>query len=89
MPLYEVLLQYPDRAELRLTDRPSEVGDTLVAAGKLWYVVGLERETKHVRATARFVCKLAGDQRQRPRRMQTAIEMKQRIANQPRGRAAG
>ena len=69
VPLYELVLRQDDREEVRLTDRPLSVGDTLQIENDEWNVV-LEREPSDVRATAAFLCELAQAQRARAAKMQ-------------------
>jgi hypothetical protein len=54
MALYEILLRYDDRDEVRLGDSPLEVGSSVEIAGSAWLVQG-ERARRGRRA-ARFVC---------------------------------
>ena len=43
MPLYEVVLRFPDHDEIRLADRDGyQVGDTIDIARRTYVVVGLE-----------------------------------------------
>jgi hypothetical protein len=56
--LYEVVLRYPERVEIRLSDRPLTVGQELELGGVTWAVV-LEREASNPSASARFVCEPA------------------------------
>ena len=43
MPLYEIVLRYPDRDEIRITDRNGyEVGGEVVIAGRRFVVSGTE-----------------------------------------------
>jgi hypothetical protein len=59
--LYEIVLRFPDREELRLTDRNGyRVGDEIVIAGRLYRVVGTERP-RAPRAASRFVLEPSGD----------------------------
>ena len=54
MALYEVVLRFRDREEVRLTDRPLEVGHTVRIEGAEWLV-----ERRHPRRgakAARYVC---------------------------------
>jgi hypothetical protein len=55
MAMYEVVLRFPDRDEVRLTDRPIEVGGTLEIGGSGWLV---ESEDPHDgrAAAARYIC---------------------------------
>jgi hypothetical protein len=52
MAVYEVVLRFDDREEVRLTDRPLRVGSTTEIAGTDWYVESHELG----RETARYVC---------------------------------
>jgi hypothetical protein len=80
MPFYEVVLRYPDRDELRLTDEPLVPGETVDIAGDRWSVV-LERDPVDVRATARFLCELTVSQRERAKRMRAFNrEIQERLA---------
>lgn len=54
MAVYEVVLRFQDREEVRLTDRPLDVGNTLAIEGREWFVES--REAKRGRAAARFIC---------------------------------
>ena len=79
MPFYEVLLRYEDRDELRMTDRPLVVGETLQIAGESWTVT-LERDPADIAATAQFLCELTFSQRERARRAQAFdAEMHERL----------
>jgi len=69
MPVYEIVLQFADREELRVTDRPVAMGDELEILGKSWTVVG-EREPEENRASGRFVCEMTNAPRSQ------AIEMR-------------
>jgi len=43
MPLYEIVLRFPDREEIRLTDRDGHrAGDEIVIAGRPFFVTGTE-----------------------------------------------
>ena len=54
MALYEVVLRFQDRDEVRLTDRPLEVGGTLEIVGSGWLV---ESEEPHDgQGAVRFIC---------------------------------
>jgi hypothetical protein len=54
MPVYEVLLRYQDHEELRLTDKPLEVGSHVQIAGGNWLVES--QEAKEGREVARYIC---------------------------------
>jgi hypothetical protein len=54
MPLYELVLCFADREEVRLTDRPPGVGDTLGIDGRRWQVVRAE-------GPVRYACELEPD----------------------------
>ena len=54
MAVYEVLLRYGDRDEVRLTDRPLEVGSHVQIAEADWLVQS--HEAKAGRRAARYVC---------------------------------
>lgn len=46
VPLYELVLRFPDRDEIRITDRNGyRVGDELTIAGRGFIVTGVERVT--------------------------------------------
>jgi hypothetical protein len=65
MPLYEIVLRYPDGwDEVRFTDRPVALGDRIRVANRLWDVV-LERKPAVPFATAGFVCDLPPDHARR------------------------
>jgi hypothetical protein len=68
MPLYELVLRYPDRDEVRLTDVPPDVGETLRIAGELW-TVRLASDPSNARATKRFLFELALDEAERSDRL--------------------
>lgn len=55
MPLYEVVLRFPDREEIRITDRNGyRAGDEIVIAGRSFLVIGTEPpQTLH--SAGRFV----------------------------------
>jgi hypothetical protein len=54
MAVYEVVLRFPDRDEVRLTDRRLELGATLEIERSGWLV---ESEEPHDgQAAARFIC---------------------------------
>ena len=55
MPLYEIVLRFPDRDEIRLTDRNGyQDGQEVVIAGRCYRVTGRERP-RAAGAAARFV----------------------------------
>jgi hypothetical protein len=68
MALYEIVLRYPDRDEVRVTDRPLPEGEVVEIDGTSWHVV-LDREPADIRATARYLCRLSEAQRERARGM--------------------
>jgi hypothetical protein len=73
MPLYELVLQFPDaREETRFTDRAVAVGDMLSIADQRWEVVAstIARSPHEMRVTAAFLCELTREQRAR------AVEMR-------------
>ena len=86
MPLYELVLRYDDREELRLTDRPHSVGDTLQIGYDEWNVV-LEHEPRDALSAAAFLCELAQAQRARAEKLRADdAERRERAARvaQPR-----
>ena len=44
MAVYEVVLRFQDREEVRLTDRPLEVGTSVQIGGQLWIVEGRDAQ---------------------------------------------
>jgi hypothetical protein len=55
VPLYEIVLRFPDRDEIRLTDRNGyRVGQEITIAGRSYRVTGTE-EPRETSAGARFV----------------------------------
>jgi hypothetical protein len=52
--VYEVVLRFPDREEVRLTDRPLEVGSELEIAGSQWLVQS--HEAREGRADTSYIC---------------------------------
>jgi hypothetical protein len=54
MPVYEVLLRFRDREELRVTDKPLEVGSHVQIAGADWLVES--HEAKAGGRVARYTC---------------------------------
>ena len=80
MAIYEVVLRYPDRDELRFTDRPLPTDRLVKIAGETWSVT-LEREPADIAATARFLCELTTSQRERAQEMQALDrEMRERMS---------
>lgn len=81
MPLYEIVLSYPDcDDEVRLTDTSVAVGDRLEIAGDAWEVT-LKRSPRDACATARFLCELAREQRERDARVRAwQDELQARLA---------
>ncbi len=60
MPLYEIVLRFPDRDEIRLTDRNGYGdGQEVVIAGRLYLVTGRERP-RAANAAERFVLEPCG-----------------------------
>jgi hypothetical protein len=73
MPLYELVLQFPDgREETRYTEGCLGVGDNITVAGRTWEVIAetLVRSPEEIRVTAAFLCTLTKEQRSR------AVEMR-------------
>ena len=58
MPLFEIVLSFRDREEVRLTDRPLAVGDILELDHRHWRVVDA-RPPIGGRAEASYVCEPA------------------------------
>jgi hypothetical protein len=54
MAVYEVVLRFDDREEVRLTDRPLEVGTNVEITGSYWVVESYERRRKP--KLARYLC---------------------------------
>jgi hypothetical protein len=71
MALYEVVFRYPDRDEVRLTDRPLPEGEAVEIGGTSWHVV-LDREPADIRAAARYLCRLSEAQPERARGVRAA-----------------
>ena len=69
MPIYEVVLRYPDRDELRFTDRRLPTDRLVEIAGATWSVT-VDGAPADIAATARFLCELTTSQRGRAQRMQ-------------------
>jgi hypothetical protein len=59
MAVYEVVLRFEDRDEVRLTDRPLEVGSNVLITGSEWLVQQCEPRAE--RDGARYICVLAGN----------------------------
>ena len=65
MPLYEIVLRFPDREEIRLTDRNGyRPGERVVIAQKAYVVLGTE-SPQAAGASERFVL-MPADDRRRP-----------------------
>lgn len=63
MALYEILLRYDDRDELRLSDSPLEVGSSVEIAGNTWLVQS--EQARGGRRGARYICvEVRGDSRE-------------------------
>ena len=54
MAVYEVVLRFDDRDEVRVTDRPLEVGDSVLITGNEWRVQRCEPRVE--RDGARYIC---------------------------------
>jgi hypothetical protein len=52
--VYEVVLRFQDREEVRLTDRPLEVGGELELAGSRWLVQS--EEARNGRTDLSYIC---------------------------------
>jgi hypothetical protein len=61
MAVYEVVLRFDDRDEVRLTDRPLEVGSNVRITGSEWLVQQCEPRSE--RDGARYICVLAAGAR--------------------------
>jgi hypothetical protein len=61
MAVYEVVLRFDDRDEVRLTDRPLEVGSNVRITGSEWLVQ--QCEPRGERDGARYICVLAAGAR--------------------------
>jgi hypothetical protein len=60
VPLYEIVLRFPDRDEIRLTDRDSyEAGQEVVIAARRFVVTGTE-PPQSASARGRFVLESRG-----------------------------
>jgi hypothetical protein len=55
MPLYEVLLLQDDEGELRMTDQPLHVGETVTIARQRW-LVQREARPEEADADTRYIC---------------------------------
>ena len=61
MPLYEIVLRFPDRDELRLSDRNGcRIGAEILIAGRRFLVTG-EEPPRAVTAEGRFVLEPCDD----------------------------
>ena len=60
IPLYEILLRYPDRDTVVLSETPLQPGRTVQLAGRKWYVFDSESPYRH-RDRTRFLCRLADE----------------------------
>ena len=58
MPLYEIVLVYPDRDETRVTDKLPIPGSTIQVAGRVWLVVEAPPPVKD--APMRFLLRPTG-----------------------------
>jgi hypothetical protein len=58
MALYEILLRYDDRDEVRLTDSPFEVGSSVEIAGSVWLV----QSERAGRGRACYICVELGEE---------------------------
>lgn len=57
MALYEItVLKANGQTEIRYTDCPPAVGDTVPINGRYMKVVSRDRKAQHPAATARFIC---------------------------------
>jgi hypothetical protein len=73
MALYEIVLSFEDRDEVRVTDRRPVVGEVLEIQGRSWEVT-FERAPVDIRATARFVCERTVSRRERiPMQQENAV----------------
>jgi hypothetical protein len=54
MAVYEVVLRFQDREEVRLTDRPLEVGSEFELAGSRW--LAQSQEARDGRADTSYIC---------------------------------
>lgn len=68
VPLYELVLRFDDREEIRFTDRPLSVGEILQMDYRDWQVVS-KRAPSEVQARAAFPCELAEAQRARAEKL--------------------
>lgn len=61
MPLYEIVLRFPDRDEIRLTDQNGyRTGEEILIAGQRYLVMGTE-PPQALRAETRFVLEPCDD----------------------------
>ena len=51
MALYEVVLRFPDRDEVRVTDQPLREGQTIEIEGHVWRVIRTEAN-----GNTQFIC---------------------------------
>lgn len=58
MPLYEIVLRYPDRDEIRLTDHDPRVDGHVRINGSAWTIVA-EREGSSGRVARRYIVRVA------------------------------
>ena len=58
MALYEILMRYDDRDEVRLADSPLEVGSSVEIAGNAWLV----QSERAWRGSARYICVQLGEE---------------------------
>jgi hypothetical protein len=63
--LFELVMRYPHRDVIRITDRLPAVGETIETRGKAWDVVRLECLTDGLSPTPRFLCELSLSRRGR------------------------
>ena len=70
VPLYELVLRYPDREEVRLTDQPLTVGETFQIDYEEWFVAEKDDRPENPRASARLICDLAVSQRAKAAKVQ-------------------
>jgi hypothetical protein len=63
--LYEIVLRYPDREHVVLSETPLEEGTTVELAGRTWIVLESVRPA-HDRRRIRFICGVPEDASSRP-----------------------
>ena len=61
MAVYEVVLRFQDREEVRLTDRPLDVGASMKIGGSEWVVES--HQAKNGNGAGRYICIESGDRR--------------------------